>query len=216
MSGEVERPDPTPAQAFRSGGRLLAMRAVTYGFLFLAGLVVTRALGPSDRGHFALAVSLAMVVSFTLMLSLDASIGRLLARRDASVTELTRLVSAATLVLGAGAATVTLAIGLPARDQLLGGANVASVALAAALVPMIMGTQLAAGLLLRLGALRSYGRATMAGAALQLAVLVALEVRPGLSPELALTASLAGASLTTAGLAVALARRAGARALIPS
>src|SRR5436190_193158 len=115
MSGEVERPDPTPAQGFRSGGRLLA---------------------------------------------------------------------------------------------LLGGANVASVALAAALVPMIMGTQLAAGLLLRLGALRSYGRATMAGAALQLAVLVALEARPGLSPELALTASLAGASLTTAGLAVALARRA--------
>jgi O-antigen/teichoic acid export membrane protein len=213
--GSISEPEGVVSSSLASGGRLLAFRAVQFAFLFLLSLLVTRALGPEGRGQYALALNLATVVWVVSHFSVEHSIARMMARREASVTELSGLASFFALSLGLLGAAIALAIGLPARGSLLGDASAATVALAAATIPFTLIAQLATALLLRLGDLRPYGWTIAAGAGMQLALVVALEAGLGLSPALAMLAALATMAAVAVALAAALARRVGARALAP-
>jgi O-antigen/teichoic acid export membrane protein len=211
----LTEPELLVSSTLGGGGRLLGFRAVQFAFLFLISLVATRALGPEGRGQYALALNLATMVWVVSHLSVEQSISRMLARKEASLVELCRLASLFSLTFGLFGVAATLAIGLPGRDALLGGANVATVVLAAATIPFTLIGQMATALLLRTGSLRAYGWILAVAAVVQFLLLIGLEVGIGLSPEL----TMLGALLTIAGMAVALtvvlARRFGIRALSP-
>ena len=194
----------------------MGFRAVQFVFLFLLSLVVTRALGPSGRGQYALALNLATMVWVISHLSVEHSVSRMMARKEASLVELCGLSSLSSLILGLLGMGIALAIGIPARGSLLGGASAATVALAAAIWPIMVNGIVAAALLLRLGALRAYGWIVAAGAAVQFVLVVCLEVGIGLSPQLAMLAALLTIALVGIALAAALARRVGLRALAPT
>src|SRR2546421_12259463 len=55
---EQKRPAPGVEQALLSGGRLLMHRAAQYGLAFLAGIIITRALGPAGRAGYSLPLAL--------------------------------------------------------------------------------------------------------------------------------------------------------------
>jgi O-antigen/teichoic acid export membrane protein len=214
LPGSLNEPEALMS-SLEGGGRLLGFRAVQFVFLFGLSLVATRALGPEGRGQYALALNLATVVWVISHLSVEHSIGRMLARREASAVELSRLASFFSVSLGLTGLALGLAVGLPLRDDLLGDADPTVVVLAAATIPFTLVGQLAAALLLRLGALRAYGWVIALGAAIQFGLVIAIEAGTGLSPETAMAAALVTIVLTAAALAVALGRRVGARALLP-
>ncbi|MGA8745499.1 MAG: lipopolysaccharide biosynthesis protein [Solirubrobacterales bacterium] len=209
-------PELHVSSTISGGGRLLGFRAIQFTFLFLLSLVATRALGPTGRGQYALALNLATVIWVISHLSVEQSISRMMARKEASLVELCHLASAFSLSLGLVGMMITLAIGLPAREALLGGASPATVALAAATIPFTLIGQMATALLLRIGGrLRTYGWILAIGSMIQFGLVLGLEVGVGLSPELAMLAALLTIALVAIALAVALARTVGARALIP-
>jgi O-antigen/teichoic acid export membrane protein len=211
----LTEPELLVSSAMGGGGRLLGFRAIQFVFLFLLSLIVTRALGPDGRGQYALALNLATMVWVISHLSVEQSVARMMARKEASLAELCRLASFFALTLGVLGVAATLAIGLPERDALLGGANAATVVLAAATIPFTLIGQMATALLLRMGLLRPYGWTIAIGAVIQFLLVVGLELGIGLSPQLTMLAALltiAGVALT---LAIVLARRVGIRALFP-
>ncbi len=203
------------ATSLQAGGRLLVFRAVQFVALFGLSLIATRALGPSDRGRYALALNLATTVWVVSHLSVEHSIARLLARREATPWQLARLGSFFSLTLGLFGTLCALAIGLPLRDELLGDASATTVVLAAATIPFTLVGQMATALLLRAGNLRSYGWIIASCAVIQLGLVVAIEAGAGLTPESAMAAALFTIALTAAALAFVLARRLGAGALLP-
>ncbi|MGC1165458.1 MAG: polysaccharide biosynthesis C-terminal domain-containing protein [Solirubrobacterales bacterium] len=215
VPASINEPDLLVSSSLGSGGRLLGFRAVQFVFLFLLSLVATRALGPEGRGQYALALNLATVVWVVSHLSVEHSIGRMMARKEASLVELSHLASLFALTLGLLGTALALALGLATRDSLLGGADPATVTLAAATIPFTLIGQMAAALLLRLGALGVYGWVVALGAAFQFALVVCLELGLGLSPELAMLAALLTIALVGIALTVGLARRVGVRALTP-
>ena len=140
----------------------------------------------------------------------------MMARKEASVVELCHLASLFALSLGlARDGESTLAIGLATRDALLGDATAPTVVLAAATIPFTLIGQMATALLLRIGALRAYGWIVAAGAVVQFALVVGLEVGVGLTPELTMLAALMTIAAVGIALAVVLAGRVGPRALTP-
>jgi O-antigen/teichoic acid export membrane protein len=193
----------------------LGFRAVQFLFLFLLSLVATRALGPSGRGQYALALNLATIVWVLCHLSVEHSIGRMLARKEASLVELCHLASLFALALGLVGVTIALAIGLSVRDSLLGDASPATVVLAAATIPFTLIGQMAAALLLRIGELRAYGWVIASGAAVQFVLVVGIEAGVGLTPSLAMLCALLTVALVGIALVVLLARRVGLHALAP-
>jgi len=193
----------------------LGFRAVQFLFLFLLSLVATRALGPSGRGQYALALNLATIVWVLSHLSVEHSIGRMLARKEASLVELCHLASLFALALGLVGLTIALAIGLSVRDSLLGGASPATVVLAAATIPFTLIGQMAAALLLRIGELRPYGWVIASGAAVQFLLVVGIEAGVGLTPSLAMLCALLPVALVGIALLALLARRVGLHALAP-
>jgi O-antigen/teichoic acid export membrane protein len=212
----MDEPDALISSALEGGGRLLGLRCLQFAFLFLLSLVAARALGPTGRGQYALALNLATMVWVISHISVEQSVARLMARKEASAFELARLGSLLALVLGLVGTALTLAIGLPGRDSLLGGADTATVVLAAATIPFTLIGQMATALLLRMGVLRVYGWIIAAGAAVQLALVVAFEAGLGLTPELAMLAALLTIAAVAVALAIALAAQLGLAALIPS
>lgn len=211
----VTDPELLVSSTLGGGGRLLGFRAVQFAFLFLISLVATRALGPDGRGQYALALNLATMIWVISHLSVEHSIARLMARREATVAELCHLGSFFALVLGLFGTAATLAIGLCGREALLGDASAATVVLAAATIPFTLAGQMATALLLRMGNLRPYGWTIAVGAIVQFALVVALELGIGLSPQLAILCALITIAGIAAALTAALARRVGWRSLTP-
>jgi O-antigen/teichoic acid export membrane protein len=215
MPGSIDEPDLLVSSSLRGGGRLLGFRLVQFASLFLLSLVAARALGPEGRGQYALALNLATLVWVVTHFSVEQSVSRMLARREATIVELCRLSSLFVLTLGLLGTAVALAIGILARGGMLGDATVATVALAAATIPFTLAGQMATALLLRTGELRAYGWIIALASIVQLGLVVALEVGVGLTPALAMVAALATIALMAIALAAVLARRIGLRALIP-
>lgn len=215
LPGSLDEPDALVVASLRGGGRLLAFRLIQFASLFLLSLVAARALGPDGRGQYALALNLVTMVWVVSHLSVEQSVARLLARREASLVELSRVSSLFVCTLGMLGAALALAVAIPARDSLLGGASVGTVALAAATIPFTLAGQMATALLLRTGELRAYGWIIALASAIQLALVIALELGMGLTPELAMAAALATIALMAFALTWVLARRLGARALVP-
>ena len=215
LPGSLTEPDLLVTSSIGGGGRLLGFRAVQFAFLFFLSLIVTRALGPAGRGQYALALNLATIVWVVSHLSVEHSIGRMMARREASVVELCHLASLFALSLGLLGAVLTLAIGLATRDQLLGGATAITVTLAAATIPFTLIGQMATAILLRLGALRAYGWIVATGAMVQFALVVGMEIGAGLTPALTMLAALITIAVVGVALAIVLAGRVGPRALTP-
>lgn len=201
--------------SLEGGGRLLGYRVLQFLFLFGLNLVATRALGPTGRGQYALALNLATIIWVLSHFSVEQSIARLLARCEAGPRELGRLGAFFTLALGIPGAAAAIAVGLPLRDELLGGAAPATVILAAATIPFTLAGQLATALLLRLGVLRPYGWIIAAGAVFQFGLVVSIEVGAGLSPQGAMAAALATIAATAVALTVVLSRRLGPGVLVP-
>jgi O-antigen/teichoic acid export membrane protein len=214
LHGSLNEPEFL-ASSFGGGARLLGFRAVQFLFLFLLSLVATRALGPSGRGQYALALNLATIVWVVSHLSVEHSIGRMLARKEASLVELSHLASLFALALGLLGGAIALTIGLSVRDSLLGGASPATVVLAAATIPFTLIGQMAAALLLRIGELRAYGWVIASGAAVQFALVVGIEAGVGLTPGLAMLCALLTVALVGIALVALLARRVGFHALVP-
>jgi O-antigen/teichoic acid export membrane protein len=216
IPSSLSEPELLVSSTIGSGGRLLAFRAIQFAFLFLLSLVATRALGPTGRGQYALALNLATVVWVISHLSVEQSVARMMARGDATVVELCHLSSLFALGLGSFGMAATLAVGLPARGALLGGASTTTVVLAASTIPFTLIGQMATALLLRMGgALRTYGWIIATGAVVQFALIIGLEVGIGLTPALAMLAALVTIALVAIALTVDLARRVGFRSLTP-
>lgn len=211
----LTEPEALVSSTLGGGGRLLGFRAVQFVFLFLISLVATRALGPDGRGQYALALNLATMVWVVSHLSVEQSVARMMARREASLAELCRLSSFFALTLGLFGLVATLAIGLVWRDALLGGAAPVTVVLAAATIPFTLFGQMATALLLRLGALRPYGWIIAVGAIVQFALILALALGAGLNPQLAMLAALLTIAAVSIAMVAVLGRRVGARALLP-
>ena len=217
LPGSLSEPELLVSSTIGGSGRLLGFRAVQFLFLFLLSLVATRALGPSGRGQYALALNLATLVWVVSHLSVEQSVARMLSRKEASAVELCHLASAFSLTLGLLGMAIALAVGLLTRDSLLGHASIATVVLAAATIPFTLIGQMATALLLRIGgrSLTTYGWIIALGATVQFALIVGLEVGVGLTPELAMLAALLTIALVALALTAALARRLGLRALTP-
>jgi O-antigen/teichoic acid export membrane protein len=215
LPGSIDEPDLLVSSSLRGGGRLLGFRLVQFASLFLLSLVAARALGPEGRGQYALALNLATMVWVVTHFSVEQSVARMLARREATIVELCRLSSLFVLTLGLLGTAVALAIGIPARGSMLGDATVGTVALAAATIPFTLAGQMATALLLRTGELRAYGWIIALASIVQLGLVVALEIGVGLTPALAMVGALATIALMAIALAAVLAKRVGLRALVP-
>jgi stage V sporulation protein B len=220
MAGSQDRGAPlAPLYAdlgVSRGFELVGLRIAQYVVLLIVSVVVARALGPAMRAEYALALALAVGVWLLIGLSLDTAAGALLARGEASVYALSRLLATAVVALGALGFTATCVIGIPLADDFLSGASSTAVVIAAATVPPTLAAQMAIGLLSRIGALRPYGLATVTGAAVQLVFVAIVDGAWGLTPETAILGAVLGWVAIALPLWVVLARRIGVGALVPS
>jgi O-antigen/teichoic acid export membrane protein len=203
------------AEAVTRGGRLLILRGIQYALGFASGVMIARALGPDGRGEYALALNLAVIAWVFSHLSVELAVGRLLGRKEASWIAVARVCASAAAVLGGIGMLVTAAVGLLWRESLLGGASQTDVLLAAATIPFTLMGQLAAALLFRLGRLGVYGFTLVGVAAIQLALLAAIEFGAGLTPEATLAVNLATVALGAGVLTATLGRSLGITALVP-
>jgi O-antigen/teichoic acid export membrane protein len=196
------------------GGRLIALRLIQYAPLFLASIVVARALGPVGRAQYAVPLAAAWVALALCHLSIGPAAVRLLARGDGALPELTSNLVASMLALSAVAAAGTIAFGLAARD-VFAGAGAVTIVLAAASIPFLMISQVVGQLLVATGDIRAYTWSAIAGGVVQLAALIAWSAVATLRPESAMAIALIGFAAMALPMLALLARRAGARALLP-
>lgn len=218
MSLEVHRADApveSAAETLAASWRITALRMSQYGFGFISLLVTARALGPEGRAVYVLPLTLAAVVATAVGLSLEQAGGRLLVRGTADALALSRLLAFSTVVLGTVGFVAAVSIGLLTRTDLLAGADVTSVIVAALSIPLVMATQFSLGLLFRLGALRAHGIIVAASGGLQLLAMAILALSGALTPFRALVVIVAGLASTAVPLIVLLRLWVGRGALIP-
>lgn len=201
--------------AIVSGGRLLMFRMAQYGLAFLSGVIVARALGPSGRAAYALPLAFTATIWVVIHLSLEAAAQRLLGRKQVTLQEMTRFLSAATLVLSGVGVPLAVGLGLAVRGDLLAGATPTGIVIAALTIPFALVGQMAAALLFRLGALRTYGWVVALSGALQLCLVVVLRLTYRLDPTIALLTTLIVMAATGIALTVALAHHVGLGSLRP-
>jgi O-antigen/teichoic acid export membrane protein len=194
---------------------LVLLRGSQFVFLFLAGVVVARALGPALRAQYALTFALGSGTWVLIHLSLPEATGRLLARREASLTELTPILYAASLVLGALGLGIVLTVGLLTRTSLLQHASSGAIVCGALIVPLMLVQQMSVGLLTRLGALAVYGWISAGSGLLQLVLVAVLAFTVSVTPENALAAAVVALSVRAIAMALAVARHTGMRGLVP-
>ena len=197
--------------AFRSGGRLLALRAGQYASLFVCSIIVARALGPRNGPGTPAGAQ-------PRRNRLGDDLGRARQRRQQDPRPPRgepRGRCAPPVCCGAPVGRhrdgAHVRRGPAAAGQPVQGASVLSIALGAATVPCLLVTQYSSALLFRIGALSSYGRVVVIAGLLQLALLAATVSIPDLTAQSALVIALVVSASIAAGLAVALARVAGRR-----
>lgn len=195
-----------PAWGLRRGLWLALLRGSQYLLLFVAGVVVARELGPELRAQYALSLALGSGVWILINLSLPEAAGRLLARREASLAQLARILYAASLVLGVLGMTVVVAIGMLARSSFLEHASTTAIVLGGLIVPLTLVQQVSVGLLTRVGAFGAYGWSCALTGLMQLALVVLLAATLALTPEHALAVAVLALAIRAIALAVAVAR----------
>ena len=205
----------TVEESFRRGSSLLVFRILQYGFLFLAILFAARILGPTQNAELVVPLTLAKIVWAVFHFSLDLAALRLLARRQLSVMQVLGVLSTAVLVLGGVGALSALGLGLALQDNVLHGATVTAIALAAATVPLSLATHVGSGVLLLTGRFRQVGWISASGGSLLFGYLVVVNEATDLSPELCLFGWVIWNAFTATLTLVALAQVSGIGALIP-
>jgi O-antigen/teichoic acid export membrane protein len=198
------------------GRRLLALRAVQYGLAFLSTVIIARALGPHGRAAYALPLNLAAIIWVCVHLSVEVAVARLVARREATFDELARVGVTTAIVMGAVGGILTLAIGLPLRDELLGGASTMTLLLAAGTIAPSIAGQVSAALLFRRGVLLRYGVVQAAQALAQLGLLAAFALGDALTPQATLAINLALMIASTATLMIMLRAELGGASMRPT
>jgi len=216
----AEQPEGQEAEsrrAFAGGTRMFGFRIVQYLIGLGTSVIIARALGVELRGQYALALNLAMIVWVVSQLSIDSAVARLLARREATFQQLSRLGVSAAIALGGVGSLITVAVGITFRDELVGGASDATLILAAASIGPGLASLYFSILLLRTGAIRPYGHVLISTALVQAALIAAVWALDGLSPESVLACALATNCAATTGFGALIARQAGGwRSLAPS
>lgn len=211
--------EPTFDEEVRSGllkgGQLLLLRLVQYTMLFGFNLAAARALDPVGRGGYILPFTLATIVWSVVHLSIEGSVGRLLARRELDMHQAARLLSAMVVVLGAvGIAAVQL-VWHVAPGLFPSAVTATGVGIASLTIPFTLAAQMAAALLFRIGALVPYGWVVALAACLQLTLLLLFVAFTSLTPETTLLVILVTLIFNAAALCWLLARSLGITAIVP-
>jgi O-antigen/teichoic acid export membrane protein len=196
-------------------GTFTALQIVQYGVLFIATLLVTRTLGPAGRAEYAVVLAVAMACQAICGLTLEFAASRLFARREATIPELCRLLSFATLSLSAIAAALTLLVGWVGQDTFMAGAGTPSLLIGALLVPFVMATQMAGFVLIILDELRFYAGVRAASAVVQTASVALLVVADAMTPVTALASVVLGWAVIAVPFVWHVGRRAGMASLMP-
>jgi O-antigen/teichoic acid export membrane protein len=178
-------------------------------------LIVARVLGPHGRAQYALPLNLALVIWICVHLSIEASIARAVARREATFEQVAQAGTLLALVLGCVGFVLAAGLGLALRNSALAGAPIGAILAAAATVPAAMFGQLAASLLFRRGRLRGYAITQAAQGLLQLVLLGVVALTHRLRPTTTLEINLVVIVLANITLVVLLARDLGRGALVP-
>ena len=208
-----------PDATVPGGGRLVAFRVTQYTALFVANVLVTRALGPSERAHYALPLALMTLVLVLAEMSVDQASGRALGRRQASLGELVAVAYGAFVGLGVAGAAACLIVGVLTADQLLAGASTTAVAIAALALPFALAAKAFGGLLLRTGRLGAYGVVSAASGIVQLGAIAILRLEDALTAERALLVFAGATALMAAGYVFAVhreVRQRGTRVAVPA
>lgn len=209
------RQEKTTTRALKLGSAMLWLRLVQYVFLFGSSVLVARSLAPAGRAAYILPLNIAGIATVLSNLSLETAAGRLLGRREVDVRELigptfgTGLVSAAVGVVAAAS------IGLAFRHELSPTTTAPQMLLASTVVIPNQLNFLSAGLLLRIGALRSYGAVSAVAALAQLIAVLCFYSFGHLTVSTALLLTVLGFTVMAAGLTGALAYHIGLRTLMP-
>jgi len=191
----VVNPGTEPAGSSPSLGRsaleTLALRALVFGMAVAFNVAVSRTLGPDGRGQYALATLSAVTVAALAKLGLEHANVYLFGSLRTEPSRLARqntFVSLAAGLPGAAALMVTpLLIPSLFRDLPLG-----YLGLAAATIPFLIHSQLAAGLQTMRGVVTWQFRAALVGILVQLGLVGALLASGGLDVLSALVANLVG------------------------
>ena len=115
-----------------------AIQVMSYGTGLVASIILARALGPSDRGIYAVAVSAAAVAVVLFQAGIALAASYFFAERGTSLTALTRASAFALLVLGPMAMVAMLVLYVVADDAVLHGLALPLYLCAVAAVPLQM------------------------------------------------------------------------------
>ena len=119
-----------------AGSLTLGTRVVVFAFSLLTNVILARALGPSGRGVFALALLGPSVVVLAANLGIGNALCYYLARGTFETNRVIAHTLLMSLLLGCAALLVLLAIALPFGSVLLPGVDLRLVAIGAASIPL--------------------------------------------------------------------------------
>jgi stage V sporulation protein B len=173
----------------------LALKLSLYVTGFGASILISRVLGPTGRGLYYLPVVTAATVAALCTLGLEQANVFLFGNARATVERLWTQSGLVALAMGVLGAAATLAAPL-VMPGLYSATPLSLLLLAGLTIPFSLHTQLAAGLLTLRGQVTWQFRAGLAGALLQVAVLVALFIAGRLGVASVLAAGLAGTATT--------------------
>ncbi len=211
----AEVTDPDPGTAVVHGLRLFPLRFLQYANLFVASLVVAKALGPEGRAAYALPTVLASSVIVVVHLTATEAAGRLMAHRTASMEHIVRTLYALSIGLSAAGGVLFLLSARLLEGAVIADATAAIVFISLGMIPPAIVTQMATGVLVRNDRLRALVRISALGAVVQAVGVIVLDLAFGLTPELAAVALVVSASVTAVGLTFVVGRTLGVQVLRP-
>ena len=135
MSSLTRRP-PRRLGLLSAGSLTLGTRVVVFAFSLLTNVILARALGPSGRGVFALALLGPSVVVLAANLGIGNALCYYLARGTFETNRVIAHTLMMSVLLGCAALLVLLAIALPFGSVLLPGVDLRLVAIGAASIPL--------------------------------------------------------------------------------